>query len=154
MGPQTTLVDVYRGGRFTGTTMGTIDQDKLRFHNPLDVVSRVPSMKDPDAILRALSGPLDLNSHLQCPAESVPGCGVLEPAVAGVIVDIETYRVEVFINSDLLDIQRVDRLKYLPQSEAGPAIITAMAGSISDGCESRMALIAVASFIEFRQRWR
>ena len=23
-----------------------------------------------------------------------------------------------------------------------------------DGCESRMALIAVASFIEFRQRWR
>ena len=23
-----------------------------------------------------------------------------------------------------------------------------------EGCESRMALIAVASFIEFRQRWR
>ena len=137
MGPQTTLVDVYRGGRFTGTTMATIDQDKLRFHNPLDVVSRVPSMKDPDAILRALSGPLDLNSHLQCPAESVPGCGVLEPAVAGVIVDIETYRVEVFINSDLLDIQRVDRLKYLPQSEAGPAIITGMAGSISDTNDSK-----------------
>ena len=137
LGPQTTLVDVYRGGRFVGTTMATLDQEKLRFHNPLDVVSRVPSMKDPDAILRALSGPLDINSHLQCPAESVPGCGVLEPEIAGVIVDIETYRVEVFINADLLDIQRVDRLKYLPQSEAGPAIITAMAGSISDTNDSK-----------------
>lgn len=136
-GPQTTLVDVYRGGRFIGTTLATIDQEKLRFHNPLEVISRVPSMKDADAILRALSGPLDLNSHLQCPAESVPGCGVLEPVVAGVIVDIETYRVEVFINADLLDIQRVDRLKYLPASEAGPAIITAMAGSISDTNDSK-----------------
>ena len=27
-------------------------------------------------------------------------------------------------------------------------------GLMQDGCESRMALIAVASFIEFRQRWR
>ena len=25
---------------------------------------------------------------------------------------------------------------------------------IAEGCESRMALIAAASFIEFRQRWR
>ena len=25
---------------------------------------------------------------------------------------------------------------------------------VAPGCESRMALIAVASFIEFRQRWR
>ena len=27
-------------------------------------------------------------------------------------------------------------------------------GDKVDGCESRMALIAAASFIEFRQRWR
>ena len=26
--------------------------------------------------------------------------------------------------------------------------------TVHDGCESRMALIAAASFIEFRQRWR
>lgn len=137
MGPQTTLVDVYRGGRFIGTTMATIDQEKLLFHNPLEVVSKISSMKDADGILRALSGPLDLNANLQCPAEPVPGCGVLTPEIAGVIVDIETYRVEVFVNSDYLDIQRVDRLKYLPKSEAGPAVVTAMAGSISDTNDSK-----------------
>ena len=38
-----------------------------------------------------------------------------------------------------------------PEAEAWDGISAEQA---YDGCESRMALIAVASFIEFRQRWR
>ena len=64
------------------------------------------------------------------------------------------------------------RLKIIPNAFGGKAVLKLMFGAmiraaerwrairVSElerrqmGCESRMALIAGASFIEFRQRWR
>ena len=40
------------------------------------------------------------------------------------------------------------------RESTGEAPLHIAAGKGDEGCESRMALIAVASFIEFRQRWR
>jgi hypothetical protein len=132
VGPETTLVDLYHGGRFAGTTMATLDQDKIRFHNPIEVVSKIQNLRNAERVLRALSGPIDTNSDRICPeGTTAPGCGLLEPEVAGVIADSSTYKVEIFVHPDEFDIQRVDRGRYLPDSESDLSLVTALAGAFS-----------------------
>ena len=67
---------------------------------------------------------------------AAPGCGNLEPDVAGVIFDADRFRVDIFVNPDLLDPQLAQPERFQPAPQAGfsglETLSAAVAGSTSD----------------------
>ena len=116
---QTTLVDVYFAGRYVVSTLGSFTPVTVSFDSPQDIVELIPTLIDPQAVLAALEGDLDTNSEMRCYARQQSGCGLLEPAVAEVIFNTDTYRADLFVNPALLAVHSSVVQKYLGPSSAG-----------------------------------
>ena len=115
---QTTLVDVYFTKRFVVSTLATFTPVSIRLDSPEDVVELIPTLLDQAAVFSALKDELNSNSELQCYSKQQTNCGLLEPDIAEVIFNSETYRVDLFINPALLSVQQNVVSKYLGPSSA------------------------------------
>ena len=137
--PQTSLVDVFFLGQHVDVAMATFAPGSFAFVDPEAVVQRLPQIARPGAITLALSGELEPNAALVCGTRSRPGCGTLQPDVAGIIFDADRFRVDVFIDPALLEPQLTQSPRFLPDPEAGfsalETIAVAAAGSTSDGSD-------------------
>ena len=134
--PQTSLVDVYFLGQHVDVAMATFAPGSFAFVDPEAVIERLPQIARPGTVTVALSGDLEPNAALACGARAAPGCGNLEPDVAGVIFDADRFRVDIFVNPDLLDPQLAQQERFQPAPQAGfsglETLSAAVAGSTSD----------------------
>ena len=117
-GPQTNQIDVYVHNNQITSTFATYDFETFTFENPQLVVDNIEDLLDPQAIVNALSQPLNTNSDRLCLQHiQVNKCGVLEPNIAGIIFDESKFRVDIFINPLQLKTKTVYQSKYLPTAE-------------------------------------
>ena len=103
---QSSLVDVYYGGRFLGAAMATFNPESIRFEDPAPLVDKIPNMLAPAEVLKALHGDIPTNQEFRCFYTGQSNCGILDPEVAGVIFNEDNFRVDIFINPELLSVQQ------------------------------------------------
>ena len=130
---QTTMVDVYFGGRPVGSTQVRFGLGHFSFLDPPNVVALLPDITDSAAIISALSqADLPSNMALACaPVSYAIDCGKLSPAIAGVIFDQDRFRVDVFVNPALIQIKNPVGPEYLPQPEKSLSIINGIGAVLS-----------------------
>ena len=116
---QTSLVDVYMGGRLLTNAQATFTPDTIQFHDPQNLVSKIPALLDPQAVTAVFSKKIPANQEMRCFHKRQQNCGVLYPDVAGVIFDSDKYRATVFVNPSLLGINQVSDNIFLPPSDSG-----------------------------------
>ncbi|MRI32561.1 hypothetical protein EOPP23_06120 [Endozoicomonas sp. OPT23] len=121
--PQQSLIDIYYGNRYLTSQLATFQGDNVTFANPAEVVRLIGSISDPEFMKSALTGELNSNAEAICQEGQTEGCGVINPPVAGVIFDENTFRADVFINPRFLLTRAADVRKYLPPSDAGFALL-------------------------------
>ncbi len=113
--PQTTEVDVYYGSEKVGSTLATYTPKSIELAYPEEIAALVPHLIDPQAIIRALTGPLDTHASVVCLSELQRDCGIIEPDVAGVIFDESRFQLYVFVDKLQLLPQGIVSNKYLPK---------------------------------------
>lgn len=114
---QQSFIDVYFAGRFIGSYMASFTPDTIRFDQPSAIVQKIPSALEPQQVIEALTDELPTHQELRCYYRGQSNCGVLNPAIAGVIFNADNFRADVFINSSLLAVSQSGG-KYLPPSSA------------------------------------
>jgi len=136
--PQTTLLDVYYANRQVASTMATFSAESVVFNNPIEVLSKIPRLKNQGKLLGVLSGSMEPNVELVCFEGAKPEspCGKLKPETIGVILDEGNFRVDVFVHPDFLDVHELGLPRYLPPSEAGLSIVSSFAGAVSGSASS------------------
>ncbi len=115
---QETLVDVYFGDRFLTTSLARFTPDQITLLEPADVVDKIPDLLDSASILEQLSQAQISNQEMRCYYKGQDNCGTLQPDIAGVIFNPDSFRVDLFINPELLAVSNLNRDKFLPPSSA------------------------------------
>jgi hypothetical protein len=136
--PQEALVDVFYGGRKIGQTRVRYTPDTLEFLDPSGVVALLPGLADRAAVLSALStSELPTHSNLVCTTGADPAvCGRLAPTVAGVIFNQDRFRVDIYVEASLLEVQQAVAEEYLSAPQPGMSLINGMGGVVSGSADS------------------
>jgi hypothetical protein len=120
---QETLVDIYFGNRFLATTPARFTPDEITLLHPPAVVEKIPDLLDPASVIEQLSATQASNQELRCYYRGQENCGRLDADVAGVIFNPDSFRVDLFINPELLAVSNSNGNKYLPPSSAGFSLL-------------------------------
>lgn len=115
--PRPTSLKLYWGGEFLGHFSAQATPTQLAFDTPEEVLAAIPAIEDVGAVGAVLASPLPLNAKLVCMKGQKDGCGVLKPAIAGIIFDEARLSAELFIHPRYLSVQQDDSAKYLPLPE-------------------------------------
>lgn len=115
-GPQETMLDVFFGGIRLGNFRAVFNPKNVAFATPDEIIAQIPALKEEATakVKQALSGDLERNSSLICGHIPTQDCGILKPEVAGVIFYEDSFRVDLFVNPSLLELQDTHRDKILP----------------------------------------
>ena len=133
---QTSIVDVYFHGRKIASTLAKFAPGWVRFENPREIAEKLPNEVDRDRVTEALTGELASNAALVCTEPPKPGCGELQPRVAGVIFDRDRFRADLFVHPSLLPVQGSDGPTYLPDPNSGFSALQSFAAVYSGGTVS------------------
>ncbi|MDP9424254.1 MAG: CS1-pili formation C-terminal domain-containing protein [Pseudomonadota bacterium] len=131
------LLDVYFGGRKLGEIRATASPGSLTFDNPEAVAALIPNVARPEELAASLTGTLPSNVSMACGQARREGCGSLEPARSGIILDEERFRVDIFVNPDLLSKPDPAAMTFLPQPESEPALVSLFGATVSGSTRSR-----------------
>ncbi len=123
LGVQNTQADIFFQGQLLLSSFVEFDLEHLWFLAPEEVIAAIPTLKNPEQVLAALTGQLDNNSHLLCNRRVRENCGELQPDVAGIIFDEGKFRVNLFIHQSELTVQLLVGDRYLPAPSAGWATL-------------------------------
>ena len=123
---QTTFVSVYFGGHFIGNEVATFDHHKIQLSNVKKIVTAIDGVKQPKKIIHALTGFVSTHEDYLCSHQNSinvgnnerPYCKTLTPKVAGIILDPNRFRVDLFVNPKYLDVSNAYKF-HLPPSSAG-----------------------------------
>lgn len=116
---QTTLVDVYFGGRYVYSGLATFDPQFITFADPEDLLNSIPGLSNTTELLSIVSGPMFNNEGEKCIVEFQSNCGFLETDNIDLIFDPATYQATVFVAPQYLSLQRQQVSRFLPESTAG-----------------------------------
>jgi hypothetical protein len=132
-GKQTLLVDVYFGGVRRGEATIAASPGAVTIGHAAALVALLPPVTDRAAVEAALAAPdLPANAGLACSDSSDRArCGRLAPEVAGVILDRDRLRLDVFVNPRFLAVQDNVEQQYLPVPAGGPSLINAVGAVLS-----------------------
>lgn len=127
------VVDVYFGGVRKGEAQISAAPGHLRFVDPAAVLKLLPPLADAAAVEAALSAEsLPANAQLACSQTSDRSrCGRLEPDVAGVILNRDRFRIDIFVNPRFLAVQANIANAYLPEPQEGLAVINTVGAVLS-----------------------
>ncbi len=114
---QTTVLDVYFGGEFLLAVLADYNVNEVELRDPEALIRAIPELLDPSVVRPLLQGPLAANSALRCYSRGQADCGALTPEVAGIIFDEDRFRVDLFINPDLLALETTPIPRFLPESD-------------------------------------
>lgn len=113
--PQLIDVDVYYGGLKIGNTLAKFTPSTIEFTQPFELTSMIPFLISQEIVAGALTGVLETNSDEICSSAHEKDCGIINPDIAGVIFDENSFRVSVFVNQLQLEPQAITSNKYLPK---------------------------------------
>jgi hypothetical protein len=125
------LLDVWFGGRKLGEARVRVAPGLLTFEDPAAVAALVPEVARPLELRQALEGALETNVSRLCGASREKGCGSIEPLAAGVILDEERFRVDLFVNPALLETPDQASDAYLDRPGAEPSLISLFGATLS-----------------------
>ena len=125
------LLDVWFGGRKLGEARVRVAPGLLTFEDPAAVAALVPEVARPLELRQALEGALETNVSRLCGASREKGCGSIEPLAAGVILDEERFRVDLFVNPALLETPDQASDAYLDRPGAAPSLISLFGATLS-----------------------
>jgi hypothetical protein len=130
---RTVLVDVYFGGQRRGEAQIEVVPGSVTLVDPRAVPDLLPAVTDRALVETALgAGHLAANSELVCtPGADPRRCGRLAPATVGVIYDREKFRLDVFLNPQLVAVQENVEEQYLPAAQGGPSLVNSLGAVLS-----------------------
>ena len=129
--PQTTLIDVYFAGEFVMSQLATFTPEEITLSNPQAIVERIPTLLDQAAIESALRVTQPGHPELVCAYQGQNNCGEIQPETVALIFDEGQFRVDLFINSNFLSVQSVQRQKYLPASDGNWSWLQTFNGAVA-----------------------
>ncbi len=141
--PQPAVVDLWYDGARLGTANALLAPGEITFDDPAAVAALLPAGADVAAVAAALRGPLPTHAARRCGPGAPPDCGLLEPEVAGVIVDAATFRVDVFVAAAFREAPSAAP-RFLPAPGWSPSAVQgfAVTASAVPDAESRAVLSA------------
>ncbi|MDM8547921.1 TcfC E-set like domain-containing protein [Candidatus Venteria ishoeyi] len=156
--PQTTEIDIFYGSQNIGGAFVTYTPNSIEFVNPETpkaITDVIPDILDKNAVISALTGPLEPHSALICIKPGRPkGCGILEPEVTGLIFDADRFRADIFINKNLLALAGVKTSAYLPAATAEYSTILGFNGTLNgtDAANSvyNLSLLGITAYRHWR----
>ncbi len=131
---QSVIADIYFGNKRIGEARVTYQPGSLTFADPAKLVAMLPDLADASAVLVALSASdLPSNPGLVCTPGADPAkCGHLAPQAAGIIFDQDRFRIDVFVNPQLMTVKAAVGRQYVQRPEAGVSIVNAI-GAVMSG---------------------
>ncbi len=122
--PLSTQFDLIFQGQPIGSFAGTYQNGQFTFQDPATVALALGDGVDVEAARAFLSQPQAANEQFRCrPGQAAaPGCGTLPSNLSGVIVDIDSFTVSVFLPREAL-ISRVILPRELGEPYAGFSLI-------------------------------
>jgi|GEM_PF-3311780 len=151
-----TWVDAYWAGGKLGQFEARFIETRLTFSDPDAVVDAIPGLINEERVREALSGPLNGHRERVCGDPPKPGCGTLQPSVAGVIFDPERFRVDVFVAPVYFSTRRADRPLYLASPDIGGSFLAhlraAVAGAVGEPARVRLVGDATLAYDQGRVR--
>lgn len=118
------VLDAYFGGRKLGEVRASISPGFIRFNDVEAVAGLIPEVSNKAELVRSLSGQLPANVALACGPARPEGCGMLQSGQYGVIVDEERFRVDIFVNPDLLIKPDPSAALFLPAPDEEPSLVS------------------------------
>lgn len=115
--PHQSLIVIQYGGKNLGLYSGMLSPGTFRFDNIDLLLDKVPALKNRNAVQVALSTDLPFNDHLICRKFKVSGCGILQPDIAGIILDPNRLQGELFVNPAYLELEDNRIPGFLPLPE-------------------------------------
>lgn len=125
------LLDVYYGGKKLGEVRAAIKPGFVTFQDPRSLAELIPEVASMPQLVAGLSGPMPANVSLACGPARHDGCGVLQPQSAGIILDEERFKVEIFVHPGLLAQADPAAAIYLPAPGDEPSIVSHFGGTFS-----------------------
>lgn len=129
--PRESLVDIYFGGRKVCEALVVAMPGSLRFRSADDVLGRIPELVPSPELRSALTDELATNSNAVCRGGATDGCGILAPAVVGIIYDEDHFRVDVFANPRFLKVVKAGSEGFLPIPTAALSLTSSAALALS-----------------------
>ena len=130
--PREMLLDIYYGDRKLGEAMAIVAPGTVRFSDPSKLLALVPDLLPSPELGAALSGDLPSHSELACSPGNSGHCGELSPQVAGVILDEDHFRANLFFAPRFVRTSRAVDEVYLKPSP-GPLSLTSSSGLAISG---------------------
>ena len=131
------LLDAYFGGLKLGEIQATIKPGFVTFKDPRSVAGLIPDVALVPELATNLTGALPTNVSLACGPTRHKGCGVLQPTGAGVILDEERFRIEIFVHPDLLARPDPTTAYYLEAPSDQPSLVSLFGAAISGSSHGR-----------------
>lgn len=119
-----TQFDVTFLGRPVGAFAATFKDGQIQFLEPAKVAAALGAGVDTVAVTAFLSKPLFANEQFRCRPGQSPnvGCGILPAGTSGVIVNVESFNVSLFLARDYLAAV-ASGPRILGAPESGPSLI-------------------------------
>ena len=150
------VLDAYFGGRKLGEVRAAIRPGIVTFKDPQSLARLIPDVALLPQLVAGLSGPMPANVSLACGPVRHEGCGALQPQRAGVIVDEEQFKVEIFIHPDLLARPDPTAAYYLAAPVDQPSLVSlfgaTFSGSSRSGTSWHLQNRSIASVGDYRLR--
>ncbi len=128
--PRPAVVDIWFDGARVGTANALLAPGEITFDDPRAVAERLPGAIDVAAVAEALRGPLATHAERLCGPGAAPDCGLLEPTVAGVVVDAAAFRVDVFVDAAYRT-PAAREARYVPVPDWAPSLVQSVAVAAS-----------------------
>lgn len=135
VGLQRAVVDIYFGDRKIGQASIDYEPGGVRFVDAKSIVAMVPDIANPSAVRAALED-VHLPTHVDLLCSQGADrttCGRLQPEVAAVIFDPDSFRLSLFINPRFLKIRAAVDETYLPRPTATLSLVDSIAGTFAGG---------------------
>jgi hypothetical protein len=125
---QAVLVDVFFGGLRIGEAQVVAVPGFVSFADPQAVVALLPELTNRSQVEAELGAHrLPAHSELACSQGSDrKQCGRLTPSTVGLIYDRQKFRIDIFLNPQLLSVPEVAREQYLAAPQGGVSLINAL----------------------------
>ena len=150
------VLDAYFGGRKLGEVRAAVRPGMVTFKDPQSLARLIPDVALLPQLAAGLSGPLPANVSLACGPTRHEGCGALQPQLAGVILDEERFRVEIFVHPDLLAKPDPSAVFYLDRPSGQPSLVSlfgaTFSGASRGGTSWHLQNRSIASVGDYRLR--
>ena len=123
-GERELVLDAYYGGRKLGAVEVKLSPGTVRLAEPASVAGLIPDVSRRAELVEFLSGALQSNVAQACGRAKAEGCGFLAAGHYGVIVDEEAFRLDIFVNPDLLIKPDPRAALFLPAPDGEPSLVS------------------------------